>query len=71
VFEDPRYTKPYTDEQWQAIDALGQRVDDRPVAGDVRLSMGGEPTFVSVDDMEGEEWNTAALAAQARAGAGA
>ena len=30
-------------------------------AGDVRLTMGGEPTFVSIDDMEGAEWNTAAL----------
>ncbi|MCG8528158.1 MAG: transglutaminase family protein, partial [Opitutales bacterium] len=25
------------------------------------LTMGGEPTFVSIDDMEGAEWNTAAV----------
>src|SRR5262249_32368 len=29
--------------------------------GVLRLTMAGEPTFVSIDDMDGEEWNTAAL----------
>ena len=61
LHEDPRVTRPYTEAQWQAIEALGQHVDADLVAGDVRLSMGGEPTFVSIDDMQGEEWNTAAL----------
>jgi len=58
--EDPRVTKPYSEGQWEAIDALGKRVDEILVANDVRLTMGGEPTFVSIDDMEGDEWNTAA-----------
>jgi uncharacterized protein (DUF2126 family) len=61
VHEDPRVTKPYTDEQWTAILALGDQVDADLRASDVRLTMGGEPTFVSIDDMDGEEWNTAAM----------
>ena len=60
IHEDPRVTKPYTEEQWAAIDATGLRVDEDLLAGDVRMTMGGEPTFVSIDDMEGAEWNTAA-----------
>ena len=61
MHEDPRVTKPYTDEQWASDQALGHQVDDRLQAGDVRLTMGGEPTFVSIDDMEGDEWNTTAV----------
>ena len=66
LHEDPRVTKPYTDEQWFYIDALGQAVDKQLSDGDVRLTMGGEPTFVSVDDMEGDEWNTHADGANKR-----
>lgn len=61
VHEDPRVTKPYTEEQWQRIEALGHDIDKKLEAGDVRLTMGGEPTFVSIDDMDGEEWQTAAV----------
>ena len=61
VAETPRVTRPYTQGQWEAMDALGRRVDEALVAGDVRLTMGGEPTFVSVDDRDGAEWNTDAL----------
>ena len=61
VYEDPRVTKPYTEEQWAEIDKLGHAIDERLEAGDVRLTMGGEPTFVSIDDMEGEEWNSSAV----------
>jgi uncharacterized protein (DUF2126 family)/transglutaminase-like putative cysteine protease len=59
--EVARVTKPYTDEQWAAIHALGQSVDERLHARDVRLTIGGEPTFVSIDDRDGPEWSTAAL----------
>jgi uncharacterized protein (DUF2126 family)/transglutaminase-like putative cysteine protease len=61
IAEKPRTTKPYTRGQWQAIDALGRSVDRTLAQGDVRLTMGGEPTFVSIDDMDGDEWNTAAV----------
>jgi uncharacterized protein (DUF2126 family)/transglutaminase-like putative cysteine protease len=61
IHEDPRVTKPYSDEQWRAIQALGDAVDEEIRNNDVRLTMGGEPTFVSVDDMDGEEWTVAAL----------
>ncbi len=61
IHEDPRVTKPYTDEEWQHIEAVGRDVDQRLEAGDVRLTMGGEPTFVSIDDMDGAEWTTAAV----------
>ncbi|MEZ6046481.1 MAG: transglutaminase family protein [Planctomycetaceae bacterium] len=61
IHEDPRVTKPYTDEEWAKIESLGHQVDEHLRAGDVRLTMGGEPTFVSIDDMEGAEWKTAAV----------
>jgi len=61
IHEDPRVTKPYTEEEWQRLCEVGDQIDNELVAGDVRLTMGGEPTFVSIDDMDGEEWNTAAL----------
>ena len=61
IHEDPRVTKPYTEEDWQAVDALGRRIDDALRAGDVRLTMGGEPTFLSIDDRDGGEWNFFAL----------
>jgi len=66
IFESPRVTKPYTEEQWQRIEALGHQVDVDLTAGDVRLTMGGEPTFVSVDDPDGPEWTSAALGPEKR-----
>ncbi|HEY2760596.1 MAG TPA: transglutaminase family protein, partial [Pirellulales bacterium] len=70
VYEDPRVTKPYTDEQWAKIESLGHEVDRLLEVNNVRLTMGGEPTFVSIDDMDGEEWNTAALGPHKRKLAG-
>lgn len=60
VHEDPRVTLPYTETAWQTIRAVGRSVDERLAAGDVRLTIGGEPTFVSVDNQIDTEWRTAA-----------
>jgi len=61
VWEAPRVTLPYTEDQWAKIEALGHQVDEDLRKNDVRLTQGGEPTFVSVDDREGAEWNTEAM----------
>ena len=61
IAEHPRVTMPFSQEAWDALDALGEKVDADLVAHDVRLTMGGEPTFVSVDDYQSAEWNTAAV----------
>ncbi len=66
IHEDPRVTKPYSDAQWAGVMGLGEHVDKVLEAGDVRLTMGGEPTFVSIDDMESAQWNTAADGQQKR-----
>ncbi|HXL96938.1 MAG TPA: transglutaminase family protein, partial [Steroidobacteraceae bacterium] len=61
IWEAPRVTKPYTEAQWAAIGRLGALIDVELERGDVRLTMGGEPTFVSIDEPDGAEWNTTAL----------
>jgi len=61
IQEDPRVTLPYSEAVWSDIMALGHQVEAELIAGDVRLTQGGEPTFVSADNMDGPEWNTEAL----------
>ncbi|MBU6951535.1 DUF2126 domain-containing protein [Hahella sp. HN01] len=58
IKEDPRVTRPFTEREWEDIDALGQHIDETLTRNDVRLTMGGEPTFVSIDDMQSAQWNT-------------
>ena len=67
VAESPRVTKPYSEDQWQAVLALGDEVDRMLKDGGVRLTQGGEPTFVSAVDMDGEEWNVSAVGPTKRA----
>lgn len=61
VAEHSRITKPFSEEAWAALNDVGRKVDASLAAGDVRLTMGGEPTFVSIDDFESAEWNTGAV----------
>jgi uncharacterized protein (DUF2126 family)/transglutaminase-like putative cysteine protease len=66
VHESPRVTLPYTDEQWAKIEALGHAIDADLQKNDVRLTMGGEPTFISLDDPDGPEWNFTAVSPKKR-----
>jgi uncharacterized protein (DUF2126 family)/transglutaminase-like putative cysteine protease len=70
ILETPRVTLPYSADDWASIDAVGQKIDTILEAGDVRLTVGGEPTFIAADDMDGAEWNTLALGARKRELAG-
>ena len=56
IYESPRVTKPYTESSGTKSKPLGHLVDAKLRAGDVRLTMGGEPTFISLDDADGDEW---------------
>jgi uncharacterized protein (DUF2126 family)/transglutaminase-like putative cysteine protease len=66
IYESPRVTKPYTEEQWAEIERLGHAIDADLVKNDVRLTMGGEPTFISIDDPDGPEWNFTATSPKKR-----
>ncbi len=57
IYEAPRVSKPFTKEEVQNIIHLGYQVDALLKEQDVRLTMGGEPTFVSTEDMESAQWN--------------
>jgi len=60
IAESPRVTKPYSEEQWAAINAIGREIDAELKERDVRLTIGGEPTFVASENVDAAEWNTAA-----------
>ncbi|MEM9446457.1 MAG: transglutaminase family protein [Verrucomicrobiota bacterium] len=66
IYEAPRSTKPYPDGVWEDIEALGYRVDAKLEKNKIPLTMGGEPTFVSIDNRDSEEWSTTALGAHKR-----
>jgi uncharacterized protein (DUF2126 family)/transglutaminase-like putative cysteine protease len=66
IHESPRVTLPYSDEQWSKIESLGHAIDADLKKGDVRLTMGGEPTFISINDPDGQEWNFTAVSHKKR-----
>ncbi len=66
IYESPRVTLPYSDEQWKCIESLGHAIDADLKRGDARLTMGGEPTFISIDDPDGPEWNFTAVSHKKR-----
>lgn len=66
VHEDPRVSKPYDDETWHQICETGEVVDEVLNAQGLKLTMGGEPTFVSSENMDDPQWNTDAVGPEKR-----
>jgi len=61
IAEPPRVTKPFSQHQWNEINKLGKKIDAAGKKADLRLTIGGEPTFISTENRDALEWNTAAL----------
>ena len=57
----PRPSRPFSEEDWVQVEQVAQCVDADLEAQDVRLTMGGEPTFVGIDEPESPQWNIDAL----------
>jgi uncharacterized protein (DUF2126 family)/transglutaminase-like putative cysteine protease len=63
VNSDRTPSLPFSEEEWQRVRSVARAVDVDLKAHDVRLTMGGEPTFVAVDEPESAQWNVEALGA--------
>ena len=61
LYEAPRVTRPFSEEEWERVEAVALDVDAALKKEDVRLTMGGEPTFVGIDEPESPQWNIDAL----------
>src|SRR6202035_1153428 len=61
--ETPADPTPLSDDEWSRVRQLAHAVDLELEAQDVRLTMGGEPTFVAIDDPASPQWNVEALGA--------
>jgi len=57
----PFFSKPYSDEEWKQVRTVAHLVDRDLEAQDVRLTIGGEPTFVGMDEVESAQWSVEAL----------
>ncbi len=64
--EAPQLSRPYSDEDWDRVRAVAHRIDREVETEDVRMTMGGEPTYVGIDDPESGQWNLTALGAMKR-----
>jgi len=65
--DPPRPSMPFTDAEWLRVRQVAQGVDAELKAEDVRLTMGGEPTYVGIDEPESPQWNIDALGSMKRA----
>ena len=61
ILETPRVSMPFSDERWTAVKQAGEHIDKLLTHDDVRLTMGGEPTFVASTDRDAPEWNIEAV----------
>ncbi len=59
--ETPQTSRPFSDDDWARVERVAHSVDADLEAQDVRLTMGGEPTFVGIDETESPQWNIDAL----------
>ncbi len=59
--EAPTLDKPFSEAEWARVRDVAHAVDRDLAAQDVRLTMGGEPTFVGIDEPESPQWNLEAL----------
>jgi len=65
--EPARISKPFTDTDWARLDAAGKAIDTVLTDQDVRLTMGGEPTFIAASDRDADEWTIEAVGPTKRA----
>jgi len=70
VAEAPQFAEPVNDREWLEAQTVARKIDADLLAGDVRLTMGGEPTFLGVADPDSPQWNAQALGPEKRKLAG-
>jgi transglutaminase-like putative cysteine protease len=64
--DSPRLSKPYSETEWARMREVAHSIDRDMAAQDIRMTMGGEPTYVAMDDPELPEWNLEALGSAKR-----
>ncbi len=59
--EAAQVSRPFTEEVWREVRETAHIVDGVLQAQNVRLTMGGEPTFVGLDEPDSLQWSLEAL----------